>query len=102
VGNAAAAQRLAEGLAEVERTEAAERPAGAHQAAPGARRKDSLSPREREVLGLLAQGRTNKQIAEELIVAEVTARYHVGSLLNKLGADNRTQVVALALERGLV
>jgi DNA-binding NarL/FixJ family response regulator len=61
-----------------------------------------LSPREAEVLPLVAEGLTNKDIAERLVVSESTARFHVGSLLNKLRADNRTQVVAHARHRGLL
>ena len=66
-----------------------------------ARRGELLSPREREVLTLVAEGRSNKQIAEALYVAPSTAKYHVTSLLNKLGADTRAQVVAVAAQRGL-
>jgi non-specific serine/threonine protein kinase len=61
-----------------------------------------LSRREREVLQLVADGATNKQIATTLVVAEATARYHVASLLNKLGATNRTQAVTLAQRQNLL
>jgi predicted ATPase/DNA-binding CsgD family transcriptional regulator len=61
-----------------------------------------LSPREQEVLRLLADGATNKQIAATLVVTEATARYHVASLLHKLAATNRTQAVAVARHRGLI
>ncbi|HEX6655801.1 MAG TPA: LuxR C-terminal-related transcriptional regulator [Candidatus Limnocylindria bacterium] len=61
-----------------------------------------LSPREHEVLELVAAGLTNKQIAERLVITEGTARFHVTSLLNKLGADNRTQAVASAREQSLL
>jgi non-specific serine/threonine protein kinase len=61
-----------------------------------------LSRREREVLQLMADGATNKQIAAALVVAEATARYHVASLLNKLGATNRTQAVTLAQRQNLL
>jgi DNA-binding NarL/FixJ family response regulator len=54
------------------------------------------------VLHLVADGATNKQVATALVVTVATARYHVASLLNKLGATNRTQAVALARQRGLL
>ena len=50
-----------------------------------------LSPREREVLALIAQGHSNKRIAHTLYISESTAKYHVRSLLDKLGADTRAQ-----------
>jgi non-specific serine/threonine protein kinase len=61
-----------------------------------------LIPREREVLALVARGQTNKAIAEALFIAPSTVKYHVTSLLNKLDADNRAQLVALAADRGLL
>jgi len=54
------------------------------------------------VLGLVAEGRSNKEIAAEFIISEHTAKYHVTSLLDKLGADSRVQAVALAAQRGLL
>jgi non-specific serine/threonine protein kinase len=66
------------------------------------RAKGLLSPREQEVLELVAEGLTNKQIAERLVISQSTAKYHLTSLLNKLGADNRTQAVAHATQQGLV
>src|SRR5262249_14362931 len=61
-----------------------------------------LSAREQEVLGLVAAGLTNKQIADRLVIAEGTAKFHLTALLNKLGADNRTQAVAHAQRQRLV
>jgi predicted ATPase/DNA-binding CsgD family transcriptional regulator len=61
-----------------------------------------LSEREQEVLRLVAEGLTNQQIAERLVITERTARFHVTSIFNKLGADNRAQAVALAAQRGLL
>jgi predicted ATPase/DNA-binding CsgD family transcriptional regulator len=61
-----------------------------------------LSPREQDVIRLVAEGATNKEIAATLQVAETTARFHVASLLSKLGATNRTQAVTLARRRGVL
>ena len=62
----------------------------------------SLTPREREVLRLVAAGRSNKEIARTLTITERTAKFHVTSLLNKLGAENRARAAALAVQRGLL
>jgi DNA-binding NarL/FixJ family response regulator len=61
-----------------------------------------LSDRERGVLRLVATGLSNRQIAESLSISERTVKFHVTAILNKLGADNRAQAVALAAERGLL
>lgn len=61
-----------------------------------------LTAREREVLQLIAAGQSGKQIARTLLISERTVKFHTGSLLRKLGADNRAQAVALALQRGLL
>ncbi|HVR38412.1 MAG TPA: response regulator transcription factor [Thermoanaerobaculia bacterium] len=61
-----------------------------------------LSAREREVLALVARGRSNKEIASALRITERTVKFHVTAIFNKLGADNRAQAVAIASERGLV
>jgi DNA-binding NarL/FixJ family response regulator len=61
-----------------------------------------LSAREREVLRLVAAGRSNKEIGAELKVTERTVKFHVTAIFNKLGAENRAQAVAIAHERGLV
>lgn len=68
---------------------------------PG-RKAGTLSRREREVLHLVAAGQSNKQIARSLGITERTVKFHVASILNKLGADNRAQAVALAGRRGLL
>lgn len=62
----------------------------------------SLSPQERKVLDLLAQGRTNRQIGEELFLAEKTVKNYVSNLLSKMGMSRRTEaaVYAARLERG--
>lgn len=61
-----------------------------------------LTPRERQVLGLVAAGLPNKTIARELGISEHTAKFHVGSLLAKLGAASRTEAVTLAARRGIL
>jgi DNA-binding CsgD family transcriptional regulator/tetratricopeptide (TPR) repeat protein len=61
-----------------------------------------LTPREEEVLDLLARGSTNRQIAAELFISEKTAGVHVSNILPKLGASNRGEAVARAIREGLV
>ena len=61
-----------------------------------------LSPREAEVLGLIAQGLSNHKIAEALFITEETVKSHVRAVLRKLGVHDRTQAVSLALREGLV
>lgn len=68
----------------------------------GARRQELLSGREREVLHLIGEGRSNKQIARSLAITERTVKFHVSSIMSKLGADNRAQAVAIASSRGLL
>jgi len=62
---------------------------------------DRLSAREREVLVLVAEGRTNKAIAEALFVSPNTIKTHITSLLHKLRADSRVQLAAIATQYGL-
>jgi NarL family two-component system response regulator LiaR len=63
---------------------------------------EELTDRELEVLHLLAQGMPNKEIASHLIISERTAKFHVNSIMGKLGATNRTEAVVLAAQRGLI
>ncbi len=63
---------------------------------------EPLTEREMEVLHEMAQGRTNREIADTLIISERTVKFHVSSILAKLGAGNRTEAVSLAAQRGLV
>ncbi len=63
---------------------------------------DGLTEREMGVLRLLAHGRTNPQIAAELVVSEETVKTHVGNILSKLHTAQRTQAVVAALKRGLI
>jgi DNA-binding NarL/FixJ family response regulator len=66
------------------------------------KRSNTLSARERQVLRLVARGRSNKQIARELVITERTVKFHMTSIFNKLGADNRAQAIAIAAQRGLL
>jgi NarL family two-component system response regulator LiaR len=71
-------------------------------AIPSPQLGDDLNEREREVLNLLAQGLTNKEIAERLYVSVATVKYHVRVLLSKLGASSRAEAVALAWQHNLI
>ena len=61
-----------------------------------------LTEREQEVLALLVEGLSNLQIAERLVVSRSTVKFHVSSILSKLGVSSRTEAVALALKNHLV
>lgn len=61
-----------------------------------------LTPRESEVLTCITQGHSNREIAEKLRIAEKTVRIHVSSVLDKMGARDRTQATIYALQRGLI
>ncbi len=63
---------------------------------------EALTPREVEVLRLLAQGLPSKAIASQLRISEHTVKFHVGSIMGKLGAASRTEAVTLAIRRGLI
>jgi DNA-binding NarL/FixJ family response regulator len=63
---------------------------------------EDLTPRQREVLRLLAQGQQNKEIAAALGISERTAKFHVEAVLRRLGAGNRTEAAAIATRRGLL
>jgi DNA-binding NarL/FixJ family response regulator len=63
---------------------------------------EPLTPREMEVLHLLAQGLQNKEIAAELVISQRTVKFHVSSIMSKLGAGNRTEAVTLAAQQGLI
>jgi DNA-binding CsgD family transcriptional regulator len=62
----------------------------------------ALTPREREVLAMLAEGRSNRAIARELVISEATVVRHVANIYAKLGVHSRAQATRVALERGLV
>ena len=62
---------------------------------------DELTDREREILQLVAAGKSNKEIAAELVISEATARTHVSRILRKLGVASRTQAALLAIRKGV-
>jgi DNA-binding NarL/FixJ family response regulator len=63
---------------------------------------DELTERETDVLRLIARGNGNKQIADLLSIGEATVRTHVGNILSKLGANDRTHAVTIGLSRGII
>ena len=77
-------------------------PAGGAQSAPDAAAGIGLTVREREVLGLLALGRTNRQIAEELFISSNTAGVHVSHIIGKLGVTSRGEAASIAYRLGIV
>jgi len=76
--------------------------APAATAAPTEVLKPSLTPREVEVLNLMAQGLGNKEIAWRLHISEHTVKFHIGSIFNKLDASGRTEAVTLGIRAGLI
>lgn len=72
-----------------------------HQGQPGAE-SEALTPRELDVLRLLGRGLQNKEIAAELTIAERTVKFHVSSIMGKLGVGNRTEAVSVAIQQGLI
>jgi len=73
-------------------------PSRASSAAPG----QQLSPRESEILNLLAAGLGNKEIAWRLKISDHTVKFHVTSIFNKLNASSRAEAVAIGVRRGLI
>ncbi|MBV9038964.1 MAG: response regulator transcription factor [Acidobacteriaceae bacterium] len=64
--------------------------------------EDELSPRQIDILRLMAAGNANKQIANRLSIGEATVKSHVTQILSKLGANDRTHAVTIALKRGII
>jgi DNA-binding CsgD family transcriptional regulator/tetratricopeptide (TPR) repeat protein len=91
------ADPVALGAPETRNTATARDREARHAARPHGR----LTPRERQVLALLARGHTNREIAETLIIAQRTVEIHVSNVLGKLGLATRTQAAAYAIEHGL-
>ena len=91
------AERLDEALAALNQAEAQTHVLPASAPARATFPAAQLSPREREVLALVAEGRSNKAIAEALSVSPNTVKTHVASLLNKLDAESRAQLAAMAV-----
>jgi len=77
----------------------AEAPSGSKAPAPVT---SNLTPREMEVLGLLAQGKSNPDIAAEFVISRATVKVHVERIIRKLGVSDRTQAVVRAIELGLI
>jgi DNA-binding NarL/FixJ family response regulator len=105
VAAAVAAQRAIEVAAALDETLAALSAEGVEASQPLAVELngtglESLSPREREVLALVAEGRSNKAIADALFVSPNTVKTHVASLLSKLRAESRAQLAAIAARSG--
>ena len=95
----AALNAVVRGLATLEPELAAPLPARGRAPTPLA---EDLTPRELEVLGLLAEGLPNKTIAQRLGISEHTVKFHVNAILGKLGAQSRTEAVTRATRLGLI
>jgi two-component system, NarL family, response regulator YdfI len=99
----AALEAAAAGLVVIHPTDVGQAlPAAAPASQPLAELAEPLTRREREVLQMLASGLGNKEIAARLNISDHTAKFHVASILGKLGAGSRTEAVALGIRRGLV
>jgi DNA-binding CsgD family transcriptional regulator len=111
VGDPEIADRIAAALGAVEGIELVSDPseaadavviAGAPSPRPAVDSDIALTPRELEVLALLAEGSSNKMIARRLGISAHTAKFHVGSLMAKLGAISRTDAVTHAARLGVI
>jgi two-component system, NarL family, response regulator LiaR len=75
----------------------------AHQAKPARKGpEENLTEREREVIRLVAQGRSNAEIAQELVISDKTVKTHISNILSKLDLQDRTQLAIYAIKNGLV
>lgn len=100
---AAALQAVASGLLVLHPSHANEGlPAGSASPRALDELAESLTRRELEVLQMVATGLSNKEIAARLTISEHTVKFHVASILGKLGAGSRTEAVSLGIRRGLV
>ena len=107
IGEPALADRLAAVLADVPglRLALAGEPADAALVLPGEKPPDAspaLTPREHDVLALLAEGASNKAIARRLMISVHTVKFHIASLFDKLDAEGRTEAVAQAARLGAI
>lgn len=108
IADAELSERLLASLADVPGVRVAQRGEPADvavvpaDAAPAAPADTALTPRELEVLALMAEGASNKSIARRLGISMHTAKFHVGSLLDKLDATGRTDAVAQAVRQGVI
>jgi len=75
---------------------------GVAAASPPQPATPDLTEREKEVLGLVAEGLSNREIAERLVISEKTVKTHISSLLSKLGQEDRTRLAIYAIKHGLV
>ena len=78
------------------------RPVAPHQTELAAGAGEPLTPRERDVLQLMAKGLPNKLIAVRLSISQHTAKFHVSAIMTKLGAASRTEAVTIGARRGLL
>jgi NarL family two-component system response regulator YdfI len=72
------------------------------QAAQLATRPDELTPREIEVLRMLAEGLGNREMASRLGISDHTVKFHISSILDKLGASTRTEAVTMGIRMGII
>ena len=99
----AALEAAAAGLVVVHPSEvSAVLPAPAALSSPGGELPEPLTPREREVLQMISAGLGNKEIAGRMSISEHTVKFHVASILGKLGASTRTEAVSIGIRHGLV
>jgi DNA-binding NarL/FixJ family response regulator len=99
----AALEAVAAGLVVVHPSEVSEIfPAHAALSSPVRELPEPLTPREREVLQMISAGLGNKEIAGRLSISEHTVKFHVASILGKLGASTRTEAVSIGIRHGLV
>ena len=99
---AAAARAMACGMVVIDNAFAADVLPQREEEPPPSRLDDPLTPREAEVLGLLAEGLSNRHLAQRLAISEHTAKFHVNAILYKLGARTRTDAVVRALRLGVL